>query len=409
MRRVRRLFLGLLGVAYLVAFLSLFVQIDGLIGSRGILPAADFLDWVRGRVGWERCWLLPTLCWLSSSDGFLKVLCGGGAALAILLILDVAPALVLFLLWAFYLSLVVVGQVFLGYQWDSLLLEAGLLAVLLAPLRLGPRAPDAPPSPIAVGLLRWLLFRLMFSSGLVKLLSGDPTWRGLTALRFHYETQPLPTWIGWYAHQLPAWFQTLSCLLMFAIEAGLPLLIFAPRRARVAAFFPFVGLQALIGLTGNYAFFIYRLARPFRSINSYGLFAVMTTSRPEIVILGSDDGVTWKPYEFRWKPGDPQRAPAFVEPHQPRLDWQMWFAALETCDENPWLVRFIEKIHDGSPEVLGLMDVNPFPSAPPRRIRAMLYDYRFTGFAERRSTGAWWRREAKGLYCPEVAPPAQSP
>jgi hypothetical protein len=468
--RVRRLFLGLLGGIYGAAFASLWVQLDGLVGSHGLLPAADFLAWVHEQAGPERYWLLPTLCWWSASDGFLHFLCASGVVLSLLLVLDVAPALVLPLLWAFYLSLVTVGQIFLGYQWDALLLETGLLAVLLAPLRLRPGASEAPPSPIAVWLLRWLLFRLMFSSGFVKLASGDPSWRGLTALRFHYETQPLPTWIGWYAHQLPVWFQTFSCAVMFAIELGVPFLIFAPRRFRLAAFGPLVGLQLLIGATGNYAFFnlltialcllllddaalprrwrggeqpaggrswprplliavtaplglvsgmtflgtlgvhgwpsalvpLYRLARATRSINGYGLFAVMTTTRPEIVIEGSDNGVEWKAYGFRWKPGDPERAPAFVEPHQPRLDWQLWFAALETCDDNPWVIRLLQQIRQGSPEALGLLGTNPFPSHPPRRVRAMLYDYRFTDFGERRSRGAWWRRERNDLYCREL-------
>jgi hypothetical protein len=139
---------------------------------------------------------------------------------------------------------------------------------------------------------------------------------------------------------------------------------------------------------------------PFRSTNGYGLFAVMTTERPEIVIEGSDDGVTWKPYEFRWKPGDVRRRPRFVTPHQPRLDWQMWFAALSTCDQSQWLELLLGRLLQGSPPVLGLLRANPFPDHPPHYVRAELYDYRFTDFSTRRATGAWWRRELKGLYCP---------
>jgi hypothetical protein len=466
--RVARLFLRLLGLSYLVAFASLTTQLDGLIGSQGILPARELLDWVRSETGPERYWLLPTLAWLGPSDGFLLFLAWGGAALALLLILDIAPALVLLLLWGFYLSLVSVGQVFLGYQWDGLLLEAGFLSIFLAPLSLRLRCGFEPP-PVAVWLLRFLLFRLMFSSGIVKLRSGDETWRNLTALRFHYETQPIPTWTAWWAHQLPGWIQTLSCAAMFGIELLAPLLIFAPRRLRLFAFFPLAGLQLLIAGTGNYAFFnlltlalcvlllddaalpwqqaatrrggrawpkpilfpvafliallasmelfltlgvdipwprparaLYHAAAPFRTINPYGLFAVMTTERPEIVIEGSDDGVTWKPYAFRWKPGDPQRAPSFVAPHQPRLDWQMWFAALGRCEGNPWLVRFLVRLREGSPPVLRLVETNPFPARPPARLRAVLFDYRFTDWDTRRRTGAWWRRQAKGLYCSDL-------
>jgi hypothetical protein len=146
-----------------------------------------------------------------------------------------------------------------------------------------------------------------------------------------------------------------------------------------------------------------RLISPLRTINSYGLFAVMTTRRPEIVIEGSDDGGTWLAYEFKWKPGDLTRRPAFVAPHQPRLDWQMWFAALGDCRGNPWLVNFLGRLLEGAPEALALLEKNPFPGRPPSRIRAVLYEYSFTDLATRRATGEWWRRERKGLYCPELS------
>ena len=130
---------------------------------------------------------------------------------------------------------------------------------------------------------------------------------------------------------------------------------------------------------------------------------VMTTSRPEILVEGSDDGQNWRAYEFRWKPGDVMRRPRFVAPHQPRLDWQMWFAALSSCEANPWLVNFLARLLEGSPPVLDLLAKNPFPDHPPRYIRAVLYDYHFTDAATRRATGAWWRREEKGLYCPVLS------
>ena len=329
----------------------------------------------------------------------------------------------------------------------------------------------------------------MFESGLVKLVSHDPTWRNLTALNFHYETQPLPTWIGWYAHQLPEQFQKASTVAMFVIELFVPFLIFAPRRIRLFAASALALLQVLIFLTGNYCFFnlltlalcllllddaalswvlpsklrafvlsrvesapkgtevpaaerwrwpaavtipvacitiglsllqmsamssrqlmlpapiiaAYQWFAPFRTFNHYGLFAVMTTSRPEIIIEGSNDGVTWAEYEFKYKPGDLKRRPRFVEPHQPRLDWQMWFAALGTYQRNPWLVNFCFRLLEGSPDVLKLLGRNPFPAAPPRYVRAQLYDYHFTDLATRRKTGDWWRRELKGEYLPVLS------
>jgi hypothetical protein len=362
--------------------------------------------------------------------------------------------------------------VFLEFQWDILLLEAALLAVFLAsPGRLRVRTGLSAP-PLARFLVVWLLFRLMLSSGAVKLASGDPSWRGLTALRVYYETQPLPPWTAWFVHRLPASFHTASALFLFFVELAVPFLFFAPRRLRRFACAMTVLLQLLIAATGNYAFFnlitialallllddaafprrwreaaaatkgegrwprgilvpvavvllaasavpfaaslgvrrkipgplvsLYRLVVPLRSANGYGLFAVMTTSRPEILIEGSDDGTVWRPYEFRYKPGDPRRRPGFVAPHQPRLDWQMWFAALGRYEENPWLVRLVGRLLEGSPEVLALLAGNPFPDHPPRFVRAALFDYRFTNFDERRRTGAWWRREAKGLYLPAL-------
>ena len=465
------LFLRLLGLSYLAAFCSFWIQADGLVGSRGILPIGSFLEWVRGQTGAERYWLLPTLCWIAPTDGMLHALCAGGVAASLCLLAGVLPAAAAVLAWLFYLSLTVAGQVFLQFQWDMLLLEAGLLAIFLAPplrLRLGPAL--AAPA-LSRFLLVWLLFRLMLSSGVVKLTSGDPTWRNLTALQYHYETQPLPPWTAWYAHHASAGFQTFSCLFLFFVELVVPFFFFAPRRLRLIACGLTVFLQAVVAATGNYAFFnlltvtlavllfddasfparwrvpaadanrgrgawprwilwpaaalllsasaipflatlgargslpapllwVYRELAPLRSANGYGLFAVMTTSRPEILVEGSDDGVRWRAYEFRWKPGDLSRRPGFVAPHQPRLDWQMWFAALGSYRENPWLIRMLQRLLEGSPEVRALFATDPFSPNPPRFVRAVVFDYRFTDSAERGRTGAWWKREERGLYCP---------
>ncbi len=483
------LFLRLLGGIYAIAFLSLWVQVEGLIGERGILPAGELLARATEVLGpgVERFWRLPTLLWLGSGDAALHALCALGVAGGILLALGLAPRPVLLSLWALYLTLVTAGRDFLAFQWDNLLLESGFLAILMAPLGRARLATMASPARLPVFLLHWLLFRLNFSSGFVKLASGDPTWRNLTALTYHYETQPLPTWIGWFVHQLPASFHLASALVMFAVELLVPLLIFAPRRLRLGAAAALAALQVAIGLTGNYTFFNLltialcltlvdddcwpwtRLARgrgegawpgeaegtpgqpsrqrsrwqrfvvaplavlllvlsglemtatlgfvralpaplvqrlrwvaPLRSVNGYGLFAVMTTARPEIVVEGSVDGVTWHPYEFRWKPGPLDRRPGFVEPHQPRLDWQMWFAALGGQARTPWFDRFLARLLEGSPEVHGLLAENPFPHGPPRYVRAELYGYRFTGWGTLRETGRWWERRYLGPYAPAM-------
>jgi hypothetical protein len=148
---------------------------------------------------------------------------------------------------------------------------------------------------------------------------------------------------------------------------------------------------------------VYRWLAPFRSVNSYGLFAVMTTERPEIIVEGSNDGRGWQAYEFPYKPGDPKRRPAFVAPHQPRLDWQMWFAALGDARQNPWFVNFCMRLLQGSPDVLALLEKNPFPDQPPKYLRARVYNYQFTSPRERKRTGAWWTRELKGEYLPSIS------
>ena len=465
------LFLRLLGLTYLIAFLSFGVQAAGLIGSRGISPLPDFLEAARQYFGPARFWNVPTLLWLQGSDAMIRMVWIAGTVFSGLMTVGVNYRFVRVAAFALYLSLVVAGQEFMGYQWDALLLEAGFLAILLGS------------STLIIRLLRWLLFRLMFLSGAVKLLSHDPSWRSFTALPVHYETQPLPTPLAWYFYQLPGWFQRCSVGFVFLVELLVPFLILGPRRLRIWAAAVITLLQTLIALTGNYAFFnllsvslclfllddtflrrflpnaiasrlspliphssahnwvrrscivIYALVlftsgfemadmfsgvhwrpadkliatiAPFEIVNTYGLFAVMTTTRPEISIEGSDDGDTWLPYEFKYKPGKLDRRPPWVAPHQPRVDWQMWFAALGNYRSNPWILRFMGRLLEGSPEVLDLMLGNPFPKGPPRYLRATLYQYRFTDRDERRKTGNWWRREPIGEYVPAISLRRQS-
>jgi hypothetical protein len=395
--------------------------------------------------------------------------------------------------WALYLSLTVAGQTFLNFQWDSLLLETGLAAVLFAPLTLAPHLPAREPAPsrAALWLLRLLLFKLMLLSGAVKLLCMDETWWRLTALDFHYFTQPLPTWVAWYASHLPSSIQKISVVIMFAIEMAVPFTMFLPRLGRRLGALALLLLQLLIAVTGNYGFFnlltavlciplldddlllrlvprrwrpsftspadqpgphaptALRIARaslvavllfasalsfvrelvrttppdlegvvggtlrwsertllswgeplldridPFRCVNGYGLFRSMTTSRPEIVIEGSADGTTWREYAFPWKPGDVARRPAFVAPYMPRLDWQMWFAALNPRHAESWLGSLLLALLEARPEVLSLLGQLPF-DRPPQLVRLAYYRYEFTSSEERARTGAWWRRTSLG-------------
>ena len=490
----RRWFLRSLGCIYLIAFLSLWVQVDGLIGEDGVLPIAEYLSAAREHLGGTAPFTLPTLCWFNSSDAFLHFLCGAGAGISILLIAGFLPVISLVLLCVFYLSLTIAGQTFLSFQWDILLLETGFLAIFFAPFRWRRiEGRDAPISRVGHFLLKLLLFKLMLMSGVVKLTSGDDSWWNLTALDYHYWTQPLPTIVGWWAQQSPEWFRKFSTYFVLVVESVVPFFIWAPRRLRQTACGLLILLQILIALTGNYGFFnlltialcllliddtiwvrkrsmvgrdsvepshlapslgnlgstesrptmwanarritevgallvllpvnamlifsafkprtawprpiaaLGEFVEPFRIVNGYGLFRVMTKSRPEIILEGSADGTDWLSYEFKWKPGDLNQAPRWVAPHQPRLDWQMWFAALGTYRQNPWLVHFVECLLRNHPDVTRLLESNPFPNNPPRYIRATLYEYHFASWAEHRATGVWWRREKLGEYFPPVS------
>src|SRR5436190_14038631 len=252
----RRWFLRALGLIFLIAFVSLWVQIDGLIGSNGIIPVSEFLPAARAQLGDRALSILPTLCWLNSSDAFLHFLCGGGVVLSLLLIFGIAPALSLVGLVVFYLSLAIAGQTFLSFQWDILLLEIGFLSIFLAPWRLWPkRGVDPPISRAALFLLKLLLFKLMIMSGVVKLTSGDDSWWNLSALDYHYWSQPLPTVFGWWADKSPEWFKHFSVAFCLLVEIVVPFFIWAPRRLRLMAAGLLIFLQLAIAATGNYCFF----------------------------------------------------------------------------------------------------------------------------------------------------------
>ncbi len=469
----RRWFLRALGLIYLIAFVSFWVQVDGLIGSNGILPVSQFLPAAHQQLDRDAYCLLPTLCWFNSSNTFLHFLCGGGVVFSLLLIAGIIPIVSLIALFAFYLSLTLAGQTFLGFQWDILLLETGFLSIFLAPWQLVPKPEREPPiSRAALFLLKLLLFKLLLMSGVVKLTSGDDCWWNLTALDYHYWSQPLPTVFGWWADQHPEWFKKFSVAFCLTVEIIAPFFIWAPRRLKLIAVGLIVFLQIAIAVTGNYCFFnlltialcllliddasigrkyasavdrrhsyglpiygaiaviiitlpvnawliftafkpeatwprslsvVYEHLEAFRIVNSYGLFRVMTKDRREIVIEGSADGVDWLPYEFKWKPGDVKRAPGWCAPHQPRLDWQMWFAALGSARDRVWFEYLVARLLEGKPDVTRLFARNPFPQDPPRYIRAVFYRYRFTTADEHRQTGAWWKRQELGEYFPIVS------
>ena len=520
----RWLFLRALGLIYFSAFYSLAFQIRGLLGPDGLLPARMYLDQIAEVVGRSRYWYAPTLLWLGSSDRALMTLCWIGMIASLLLVLNLWPRGILAICFVMFLSFVAAAQEFAGYQSDGMLLAAGFVSFYFAPGGLRPGwGAETPPSRASLWLLRLLWFSIYFESGVAKFFGGDPSWRDLTAMDQYYQNGPLPTWIGWYAQQLPHWFHASTASLTLSVELLLVWLVFLPRRFRIACFFIVTALQIGIILTANYAFLnylvlslgflllddrfsvkflparwagavrknlqkspeplkketlveldlhsltpaglpteqiptpqnaekppvpsvafqfrefvsgaglwlssfflawllyanvflivthIYRDApltaepvavlEPFRIADSYGLFGRMTWKRYEIEFQGSDDGTNWIAYPFRNKPQDPAEAPRIYAPYQPRFDWNMWFASLDYWRDNPWVLRAEELLLSNNRDVLALFAANPFPQAPPKQVRAVLWQYWFTDLATKRATHMWWRREYRGLYAPAL-------
>ena len=465
---VSAVFLRLLGVVYLIAFASLGVQLEGLVGSQGIIPIETRLAEFAATTDSTRYLHLPTLFWLNASDTALlgAALLGGLAALLISFDRWTRPALVC--AFILYLSLFHATHPFLNFQWDTLLLESGFLAIFLTPR-----------SRVVILLFRWLLFRLRFMSGLSKLSSGDQGWSGLTALDTYFEVQPLPNPVAWYMHQLPEWLLRFGTGATLFIELIVPFMMFLPRRWRFAAAWITIFWQVLIILTSNHnwiniltiilclflfddkalqrvlpermrsslawqpspqgasgslplrrfgvavlatvlftggslklyelasnekvpgtAGYLLNLTSVYSIVNKYHVFPTMTTYRIELEVLGSHDGKTWKPYRFWYKPDALQERPSFIIPHQPRLDWQMWFVTLHPRHV-PWFGNLLMALLDNSPTVTALLQDNPFAdSLPPRYIRVQAYQYNYTDPEERRQTGNWWKRKALGPFTP---------
>jgi hypothetical protein len=409
----------------------------------------------------------PSLFHLHYSDRFLRVVAWAGVALAGAALAGLPergpawlPAAAWLALWGLYLSVVNVGQVFYGFGWETLLCEAGFLAVFLGP------AGTAPPT-LVLWLFRWLLFRVEFGAGLIK-LRGDRCWRDLSCLDYHHETQPLPGPLSWYFHHLPRPLHRAEVLANHATQLVVPFGLFAPQPvARVAALV-IVVTQCWLLVSGNFSWLnlitivlafaalddtwlravlpvdppaalaapagwqraavaglvvlvavlsvrpVLNLAGrrqlmnasfdPLRLVNTYGAFGAITRVRREVVLEGTDDpipgpGSAWREYQCKAKPGDPRRRPRQVAPYHLRLDWLLWFAAMSSPQAHPWLVTLVTRLLEGDPATRRLLGrPDPFGDHPPAVVRARLYRYRFTTPAERRHTGAWWHRDLVGEY-----------
>jgi len=487
-------YIKLFGIIHLEALISLWVQIHGLIGSRGIVPLFQTMQIFKSYFSentetsnWQLFKLyfkIPSLFWFCEwNDSNLNRCFFLGTFCSICLIIGIFPApILLCVLYLIYLTMIQVCESFLSLQWDVLLLESTFLSIILSfsshsfnLFHIFPSSVEEP-SKIILFLLWWLLFRLMFSSGVVKLTSGDPTWFHLEAMNFHYETQPIPGTLSHWIHNQSFIIHKLEVIITFMIELICPFLIFGPRLLQGIACFFFIFLNFAISITGNYGFFnihvivmctllldnnffcnelfrsfliwptlkipkititisnmyiynplflfimslslivlnrafrseiipiprflssIYRYFSSFYILNAYGLFAVMTTKRLEICIEGSEDGVNWIPFEFKYKPGNIHRRPPFIIGHMPRLDWRMWFLPLSSFPSIPsWFVQFLEKLQSGSKPVLKLLE--SFPSSP-KFLRVLQYEYKFTTREELKITKQYWNRIPRGNFIP---------
>jgi hypothetical protein len=495
----RWLFLRSLGLIYFSAFYSLIRQVLGLIGPDGLQPAGAYLKAVKQAAGASPYWYAPTLFWFGSGSRALLLVCWMGIVASLLLVLNIWPRAMLVVCLVGFLSFIATLQTFASYQSDGMLLGAGFVSTFFAPPGLRPGWGERhPPSRASLFLLQWLWFRIYFESGIVKLASGDPQWRHLTAMDEYYQNGPLPSWIGWYAQHLPHWFHAGTAGFTLLLELALVWMLFLPRPFRIALFAIVTPLQLGIIATSNYAFLNYlvlvlgvlllddkllrrflpgplreprkielpvatvangpesselaheqgwrsmlahRMAlagpafagiclswnfyattvgllqmltpavalpmapvvalEPSRIAESYGLFAVMTRARYEIEFQGSNDGQNWTAYPFRYKPQDVRQPPGIYAPYQPRFDWNLWFASLSNWRENRFVITAEERLLTNSPSVLSLFAGNPFPGSPPREVRAVIWQYWFTDWDDKRQ-GLWWRRQFLGTYAPTL-------
>jgi lipase maturation factor len=459
----RRVFQRGFALVYLVAFFVAATQFVPLLGEHGILPVPRFVEAVPFAAS-------PSLFFFLPRDGAFVGASWLGIALSLVALSGLSEkrgwllsALVWGAMWVLYLSFVNVGQVFYGFGWETMLLEAGFLAVFLG----GERTAA---SGIVILLIRWMLFRTMFGAGLIK-IRGDSCWRDLTCLYYHYETQPMPNPFSWYFHWLPKPVHQFGVLFNHFTELVVPFAYFAPQ--------PFAALAGLVTIyfhlwlmaSGNFSFLglltivlatstlddriLVRLLRttpptvvrpsrfqryavvalavlvvvlsirpvlnllsprqamntsydPLHLVNTYGAFGSITRPRYEVVVEGTSadtlgPDTVWREYSFKAKPGDPSRRPPQFAPYHLRLDWLMWFCGFSPWYQEPWFVHFMALLLQNDEGTLSLMGENPFPEKPPKFVRALVYEYRFTTPEERRKTGRWWNREAKGEYFPPVS------
>ncbi len=453
----RLVFQRALAAVYLVAFLTAALQFRALLGERGMLPVPRYVERVPFRAA-------PSLFqWRYSDRLFAGCAWAGCAVSAALLagldgLVPLWAAMLLWLVpWALYLSIVNVGQTWYSFGWESLLLETGFLAVFLG-------NDEVDPPVVVLFLVRWLLFRVEFGAGLIK-MRGDACWRKLTCLYHHHETQPMPGPLSWFFHHLPRPLHRVEAAANHVTQLVVPILLFTPQPVATAAASLMILTQLWLILSGNFSWLnwitvvlavpaldlpsdhrplagpplwyevvvlavaalivllSYRPAvnmvsrrqvmnrsfDPLHLVNTYGAFGSVSRIRYEVVVEGTRDDVPredsdWREYEFRGKPGDPRYWPRQFAPYHLRLDWLMWFAALSPAYAGSWFGALVERLLEEDRDTLRLLRRSPFPPGePPRYVRARLFRYRYTTWRELRETGACWER----TYVREYLPPTR--
>ncbi|WP_156252837.1 lipase maturation factor family protein [Pseudactinotalea terrae] len=457
-----------IALVYVVAFVAVLRQFVPLLGERGLLPVPAYLDRVGRRAG-------PTLFRWRYSDRLLTAVGWTGLLVALSLVAGLpqtgppwVPMLAFGVLYLLYLSVVNVGQVFYGFGWESLLLEAGFLAAFLG-------SDDVPVPKLVLLAFTWLLFRVEFGAGLIK-MRGDRCWRDLTALYYHHETQPMPGPFSAYFHALPKPLHKVEVLANHVVQLGVPFLLFAPQPVATWAAALVIVTQLWLVISGNFAWLnwltlllafaavsdgvlapvlpvspatasvgpvwfavtvlvmasavvvlsfwpVRNLLSPRQQMNAsfnrwhlvgaYGAFGSITRRRDEVVVEGSlagdpDDESSWREYEFKGKPGPVTQRPRQWAPYHLRLDWGMWFLALGSPSQHVWFERFLLRLLAADPATLKLLHRDPFDGERPRWIRARVFRYRYATGAERRRDGVWWVREERGLLVRPSPPPLPS-
>jgi len=447
----------LIGVIYLFVFWPFLFQIKGLFGKQGILPMTPYLNSIHLSYGRKAYYYIPSVFWVSSKDKTLVIFAIFGTLLSILTILGIFPLVWIPILFILHLSITTAGQEFLSFGWESFFLEISLYSYLLlitpAPtfgmwwclnLLLFRFHFEAGISKLMTNDSSWNTFTGVDFHYLTQPIPNTVAWHAkklpmwfqklscvlmfiaeipLPFLVFGTEDLRLAAFFGLAGLQFFIWLTgnfsylnhmtVIFCLILLGDSYLEPLLGKANPPASNSLFLEAaMGIVAGIFILGQCLrilshfypkrFYLKPLVKisPFHILNRYGIFAVMTTKRYEIVIEGSDDGEEWKEYLFKWKPSELSRRPRRVSPYQPRLDWQIWFLPFTTFRHEPWVKNFLYRLLEGSPDVLKLIRENPFPDCPPKFIRAQMYDYEFTTRKERRETGDWWKRTYVGSYSP---------